>query len=339
MQHENFLRFFACRCPVRFQRGARAFLLAALASLAAPGFAQNTYPNKVVRVIVPYAAGASGDLLGRLIGSKLSEAWGRQVYVDNRAGAAGMIGAGLVAHAAPDGYTLLLGTDAQMAISPHIQKSMPYDASKDFAPVVQAAFIEFVLTVHPSIPADTLPELVKFLKANPGKYSYATHGIGSSAHLTMEWLKSIAGIDILHVPYKGSSQILPDLLGGTVHMSYTGVPQTMPLVNEGKLKAIALGSAQRLRSAPGVPTIAETYPGFESNASWNFFAPAGTPRDVIAKLNTDINHVLALPDVAERLNSQGLIPIGGSPEQLGARMKADSLKWGKIIRMINLKPE
>jgi tripartite-type tricarboxylate transporter receptor subunit TctC len=180
---------------------------------------------------------------------------------------------------------------------------------------------------------------VKFLKANPGKYNYATPGIGSSAHLTMEWLKSVAGIDILHVPYKGSSQVLPDLISGTVHVSYTGAPQTMPFVKDGKLKAIAIGSTQRLRSVPGVPTISETYPGFESNASWNFFAPAGTPRDIIVKLNTEINRILKTPEVAEQLESQGLIPIGGPPEQLGARMKSDSQKWGKIIRMIDLKPE
>jgi tripartite-type tricarboxylate transporter receptor subunit TctC len=305
--------------------------------LAVGAWAQ-TYPSRPVHVIVPYAAGASGDLLARVIGAKLADVWGQQFVVENKPGAAGTVGAGMVAKAAPDGYTLLVGTDAQMAISPHIQSNLPYDPD-EFTPVVQAAMIEFVLSIHPSIPANTLAELVAHLKANPGKYSYATPGIGSSAHLAMEWFKRVAGVDIVHVPYRGSSQLMPDLMSGVVQLSYTGLPQTMPLVRTGKLKAIAIGSAKRLASAPGVATIGETYPGFEANASWNYFGPKGLPADIAAKLNAEINRILAMPDIGGRLGEQGLIPVGGPPEVLRNRMRSDFEKWGRVVREIGLKAE
>ena len=312
-------------------------LIAALVGAAVPVQAQ-PYPARPVHVIVPYAAGASGDLLARVVGSKLTESWGTPVVVENKPGAAGTIGAGLVFKAPPDGYTLLVGTDAQMAISPHIQKTLPYEPDK-FTPVVQAALIEFVLVVHPSIPANTVAELVAHLKANPGKYSYATPGIGSSAHLAIEWFKSVAGVNIVHVPYRGSSQLLPDVISGAVHIAYTGLPQTMPLVSTGKLKAIAIGSAKRLAAAPGIPTIAETFPGFEANASWNYFGPNGLDRGLALKLNQAINNVLALPEVGGRLGEQGFIPVGGSPEMLGERMRSDFQKWGRIVQQIGLRPE
>ena len=307
--------------------------------LAASLACAQTYPDRPIRVVVPYASGGSGDLVARTIGARLTETWGQQVLIDNRPGAAGTVGAGLVAKAPADGYTLLVGTDAQMAISPHIQKSLPYDPDKDFAHVVQAAFIEFVLVTHPSIPAATVPQLVAHLKAHPGKYSYATPGIGSSAHLSMEWFKNVAGVDVVHIPYKGSSQIMPDVITGLVQITYTGIPQTIPQVAAGKLNAIALGAAKRLASAHGVPTIGESYPGFEANASWNYFAPRGTSREIVIRLNREINRILVMPEVNERLVSQGLIPIGGTPEQFAARMKADYEKWGKVIRQIGLKAE
>lgn len=291
-----------------------------------------------MHVIVPYAAGASGDLLARVIGAKLAEVWGQQFVVENKPGAAGTVGAGFVAKAAADGYTLLVGTDAQMAISPHIQSKLPYDPN-EFTPVVQAAMIEFVLTTHPSIPGNTLAELVAHLKANPGKYSYATPGIGSSAHLAMEWFKRVADVDIVHVPYRGSSQLMPDLMSGMVALSYTGLPQTMPLVRAGKLKAIAIGSVKRLASAQGVATIGETYPGFEANASWNYFGPKGLPADIATKLNAEINRILALPDIGGRLDEQGLIPVGGPPEVLRDRMRSDFEKWGRVVRQIGLKAQ
>ncbi len=297
-----------------------------------------SYPARPVHVIVPYAAGASGDLLARMIGAKMSETWGQQFIVENKAGAAGTIGAGYVAKAAADGYTLLVGTDAQMAISPHIQKDLPYDPD-EFTPVIQAGMIEFVLTVHPSIPSNTLPELIAYLKANPGKFSYATPGVGSSAHLAMEWFKNLAKVDIVHVPYRGSSQLMPDIISGTLQLTYTGLPQTMPVVAAGKLKAIAIGSAKRLRAVPDIPTISETLPGYEANASWNYFGPKGLQIDIALKLNREINRILELPEVGGRLEEQGLIPAGGTPEALRARMRSDFEKWGRVVHEIGLKVE
>lgn len=315
-----------------------AAVIAASFAIAATAFSQ-TYPNRPIRVVIPYAAGGSADVVGRTLGAKLTEAWGQQILIDNRAGAGGNIGTEHVARQPADGYTLLLATDIQMGINPHLYKQLPFNPDKDFAHIILGAFIEFVLSVHPSIPANTLPELAAHLKANPAKYSYASSGIGSTHHLSMEWLKSVAGVDMIHVPYKGSGQMLPDLISGQVQLAYTGIPQTMPHVKSGKLKAIAIGAARRLDAAPGVPTIAETYPGVETNASWNYFAPAGTPRDIVMKLNTELNRILQMPDVRERLISQGLIPIGGTPEQLAARMKSDYQKWGAVVRKIGLKAE
>jgi tripartite-type tricarboxylate transporter receptor subunit TctC len=293
-----------------------------------------SYPSRPIHVIVPYVAGTSGDMLARLIGSKLSERLGQQIVVENKAGAAGTIGAGQVARATPDGYTLLVGTDAQMGISPHIQKGLPY-VQDDFTAVIQAAMIEFVLSVHPSLPR-TLPELVAHLKAHPGKYSYATPGVGSSAHLAMAWFARTAGVDIVHVPYRGSSQLLPDVMSGVVQITYTGLPQTMPLVTSGKLNAVAIGSSGRLRAAPNLPTIGETYPGFEANASWNYFGPKGMPQEIVTRLNTEINTILALPEIGPKLEEQGLIPVGGTPEKLRLRMRSDYEKWGQVVRQIGL---
>ena len=314
-------------------------IVAAAAIVACTAVQAQTYPNKPIRVIIPYAAGGTADVVGRAIGVKLTEAWGQQILIDNRAGGGGNIGTDQVARSSADGYTLLLATDIQMAINPHLFKQLPFNPDKDFAPVIQAAFVEFMLTVHPSIQANTLPELVAFLKTNPGKYSYASAGLGSTHHLSMEWLKSVAKFDVVHVPYKGSGQILPDLISGQVQLAYTGIAPAMPYVKAGRLKVIAIGAANRLDAVPGVPTIAEYYPGIETNASWNFFAPAGTPREIVLKLNTEINRILLIPEVRERLILQGLTPVGGSPEHLAARMKSDYIKWGKVIQEIGLKSE
>lgn len=299
------------------------------------------YPSKPITLIIPFAPGGSGDVVGRVVGAKLTEAWGQQFLLEHRPGATGNIGYALARTRPADGYTLLLGTDTQMVTNPHLFSNLGY-YDKDFDPVVQGVSIEYVLAVHPSIPANTVPELVAYLKANRGKHSYAHAGIGSIHHLSMEMLKSVVGLDptdVVGVAYKGSGQYLADLIGGQVQLAYQGIPQTMPHVRSGKLRAIAIGASQRLDAAPGVPTIAETYPGFETTASWNYFAPAGTPRDIVLKLNAEINTILAMPDVRERLIAQGLYPIGGSPEKLAARMKFDYDKWGDVIRKLNLKRE
>ena len=318
----------------------RSSILVALVFAAAAVCAQaQDYPNKPIMLMNGNAPGGSGDFVARLIGAKLTEAWGQQVLLEHRPGANGSIGYAAARTRPADGYSLFIGNDSQMVTAPHMAANVGY-WDKDFVPVVQAVAIEYVLAVHASIPANNVPELVAYLKANRGKHSYAHLGPGSIHQLSMELLKSTAGIgvdDLVGVPYKGSGQYLTDLVAGQIQLAYQGIPQTMQYVKTGKLKAIALGSAQRSSVVPGVPTIAETYPGFETSSSWSYFAPIGTPRDVVLKLNAEINRILALPDVRERLLGQGMSPIGGTPENLAARMKADYDKWGALINKLGLK--
>ena len=307
-------------------------LAAALGFLVAPlAQAAETYPSKPIRVIVPYVAGGSGDVVGRLIGAQLTEAWGQQVIIDNRPGANGMLGTEIAAKSPANGYTLLLGTYIQFAMASALYPNLTYDPDKDFEPVTLAAFIEFILAVPSSLGVNSLSELVALAKSRPGQLNFASAGNGSTHHLAMEMLKLRAGIDITHVPYKGSGQALPDLISGQVQMMYLGVAQTLQYMKSGQLKGLAVGSVKRLQATPDIPTLAETYPGFEANAWWGFFAPAGTPRDIVRSLNTAINTILNVPAVNERFSSQGLEPVGTTPEDFAARIRADRAKWGRII--------
>ena len=312
---------------------------AILMVLVGPGAGAQTYPDKPIRVIVPYAPGGSGDVVGRTIGARLTQAWGVQILIDNRPGAAGAIGTALVAKAPPDGYTLLLCDDSPFTILPHLRKDLQYDPVKDLIPVVAIAVVEFVLIVHPSVPAANIQELVALLKANPSKYSYASAGLGSLHQLSMEWFKQVADVDIVHVAYKGSGQILPDVIAGQVPITYIGLSQAMPMVNAGKLRALALGGPKRVSAAPGVPSLAESYPGFNGTAAWNFFAAAGTPKDIVQKLNSEVNRILKQPEVAESLTSRGLFPVGGTAEEFSASLRETNARWGKLIRQIGLKLE
>ena len=315
------------------------FLFAALLAVFAAGAQAQDYPSKPIMLMNGNAPGGSGDFVARLIGAKLTEAWGQQMLLEHRPGANGSIGYAAARVRPADGYSLFLGNDSQMVTTPHLSPNVGY-WDKDFDPVVQAVAIEYVLAVHSSIPATTVPELIAHLKANRGKYSYAHLGTGSIHQLSMELLKSAAGLgveDIVGVAYKGSGQYLTDLVAGQIQLAYQGIPQTVAYVKAGKLKAIALGSPQRSSVIPGVPTIAETYPGFETSSSWSYFAPAGTPREIVLKLNAEINKILAMPDVRERLVTQGMSPMGGSPEKLTARMKLDYDKWGALIQKLGLK--
>lgn len=308
-----------------------------LCALACSGAHSQAFPAKPIRVVVPFAAGGSGDVVGRLIGTRLSDAWGQQVLIDNRPGAAGAIGAGIVARSAPDGHTLLLASS--LAISPHIQKGNTFDIQKDFAPVVPVAQIEFVLVVHPAFPATKLAEFVALLKNNPSKYSYASAGVGSIHHLSMEWFKRVAGVEMVHVPYKGSGQIMPDVISGVIEVTYVGIAQAASFAKAGKVRVIALGGPERIAAAPGVAPIAESYPGFNGTTSWDLLAPAGTSPEIVQKLNAAVNRILREPEVSEQLNSLGLFPLGGSSEQFAARMRADHERWGKLIAEIGIKPE
>jgi tripartite-type tricarboxylate transporter receptor subunit TctC len=297
------------------------------------------YPVKPIRLIMPYSPGGSGDFLARLVGSKLTEVWGQPVVVENKAGASGMIGTELVAKAPPDGYTLLLATDIQFAINPVLYPKISYDPDKGFEPITLAAFIEFVLVVPASLQVNSLAELVARAKANPGKLSYASTGTGSTHHLAAEMFKSRAAIDMNHVPYKGSGQALPDLVGGQVDVMVLGISQALPHIRSGKLKGLAVSSAKRLRAAPDIPTFSESYPGFEANAWWGFYAPAGTPKDVVFRLNTEIVKILNLPEVAEQLAKGGFEMVGSTPGELVARTRSDREKWGRIIKQANVKIE
>ena len=316
-----------------------AILPAALSLIVAmltPATAQ-TYPSKPIRVIVPYPAGGSGDVVGRLIGVQLTEAWGQQVIIDNRPGANGMLGTEIAAKSPPNGYTLLLGTDIQFAIASALYPSLSYDPDKDFEPITLAGFIEFILAVPSGLGVSSLSELVTLAKSRPGQLNYASAGNGSTHHLAMEMLKSRAGINVIHVPYKGSGQALPDLVTGQVQMMYLGVAQTLQYINSGQIRGLAVGSTKRLQVTPTVPTLAETYPGFEANAWWGFFAPAGTPKEVVSSLATAINKILASSSVVERFSAQGLVPVGTTPEDFASRIRADRTKWGRIVAEANIK--
>ncbi|MDX3905446.1 MAG: tripartite tricarboxylate transporter substrate binding protein [Pigmentiphaga sp.] len=314
-----------------------AFAAGAVTALACFVAHGQPYPSKPIRLVVPFVSGGSGDVVGRLIGEQLTAAWGQQVIIDNKPGAAGVIGASNVARSAADGYSLLLADDSVLTITPQLQKELPFDIRRDFTPVVSIAQIEFVLSVNPAVPARTLPELVDLLKRNPNKYSYASAGVGSVHHLSMEWFKRLADVEMVHVPYKGSGQILTDLVAGQVPIGYTGLAQTQPFLRGKKLVPIALGGPRRNPSDPDIAPFAETYPGFDGTTAWNIVAPAGTPPDIVRKLNDEVNRILREPAIASQLQAAGLTPVGGTPARLAATITANYAKWGKLIRQLDLK--
>ena len=302
-------------------------------------FAQN-YPTKPIRMIVPFPAGGGADLWARVIGQKLSEAWGQNVVVDNRAGASGIIGTELVSKAAPDGDTLLLGTTGTHATNPVVFRKLPYDPIRDFAPITNFVDTPFMLVVHPSVVVKSLQELIGFAKARPGQLTYASFGNGSSAHLAGELFRSMARIDILHIPYKGGAPAVSDLVGGQVSMMFNSLPAVVPQVKAGRLRGIAIASPQRANAAADVPTFAEAgLPGVEAGSWYGVFAPARTPEAVVVKLHSGIAAVLKLPDVQQRLTAEGAVAIGNSPEQFAAQIKGDIAKWGKVVQESGLQTE
>ena len=306
---------------------------------ASGAFAQ-AFPSKPMRIIVPFPAGGGADLWARIIGQKLVEAWGQNVIVDNRAGASGIIGTELVSKAPPDGETLLLGTTGTHATNPVVFKKLPYDPIKDFAPVTNFVDTPFMLVVHPSIAVKSLQDLIGFAKARPGQLTFASFGNGSSAHLAGELFKSMAKIDLLHVPYKGGPPAVSDLVGGQVSMMFNSLPAVVPQVKAGRLRGIAIASSQRANAAADVPTFAEGgLPGVEAGSWYGVFAPARTPEAVVAKLHSGIAAVLKLPDVQQRLIAEGAVAIGNSPDQFAAQIKGDIAKWGKVVQESGLKTE
>ena len=295
------------------------------------------YPAKSIRVVVPYAPGGATDLTARLVGQKMNDSLKQTVVIDNRPGAGGVIGADIVARAAPDGYTVLLASPAEIAVLPHLQK-MPYNVDKDFAPVSLAVSTPLILVVHPSLPLKTVKELIAFAKARPGQLSYASAGTGGVQHLAGELLKITAKIDMVHVPYKGAGPVMPDLIGGQVPMFFSGMPPAMPHVRAGKLRPLAVTTTTRSPAAPEVPTMIEAgVPGFDISNWFAYFVPAGTAPDIITKLNAEIVHALKLPDVKSKLANVGAEVVGTTPEELAKFVRSESDKFAQLIRQSGAK--
>jgi tripartite-type tricarboxylate transporter receptor subunit TctC len=307
---------------------AGAFIVAAVVSGIAHA---QTYPAKTVRVIVPFPPGAGVDITTRLVIPKLSEAFGQQFIADNRPGAAGNIGAEVAARAPNDGYTLLAG-GAPQAISQTLYPKLAYNLIKDFDPVAFMASVPFMLVVHPSLPVKTVKDLVGLARSKRGELTYASTGSGSTPHLTAEILKGLAGIDIVHVPYKGTPPAVTDLVSGNVTFMFANSLSVLPHVQSGRLRALAVTSPKRSSATPNLPTVAETYPGFESATWFALFAPAGTSRDIIARLNAAVSKAVQMPDVREKFLAQGAETMSGTPEQVAAYARAEVAKWAKVVK-------
>ncbi|MBI4191444.1 MAG: tripartite tricarboxylate transporter substrate binding protein [Betaproteobacteria bacterium] len=312
------------------------FSLVLCASIAGAALAQS-YPNKPIRIIVPAPAGGGSDLVTRIIGLKLAAAFGQPVIIDNRGGAGGNIAAELAAKASPDGYTLLV-VAASHAINPSLYRKLSYDPAKDFAPVTQMTSQAYILLAHPSVPAKTVNELIALAKSKKGGIVYASNGSGEAGHLGMELLKTLAGFDAVHVPYKGSGPTIIGLIAGQVDASFLSPPSALPQVRSGKVKALAVTSLKRSVLLPDIPTIAESgFPGYEVSGWFGMLAPAGTPREVVAKLYQEVSRSLKLPDAGDRLVAAGQDPVGSTPEEFAAYIQAETVKWAKVIKQSGAK--
>ncbi len=316
-----------------------AGLVATLTGLALPAAAQS-YPNKPIRLIVTFAAGGGTDLAARAVAPKLSEALGQPVVIENRAGANGAVGAEATAKAAPDGYTLMVGAAGTLAVAPHLNSKMPFDSFKDFAPVSLLATSPFVVTVNPGVKAESLRDLLALARAQPGKLSFGSSGTGGAPQLAGELFKSQAGVDMLHVPYKGLGPALTDLLGGQIQVVFADVGLVTANLKAGKLRGLAITSATRSAVLPDMPTVAEAgVPGYAAGTWYGVFAPAGTPAPIVARLSEEIRKVLALPEIRNALQAQGVEAAGNTPEQYAAFLRDEYNKWGKVIRDANIKAE
>lgn len=312
--------------------------VALAAIVTANAFAQ-AYPSKPIRLIVPFPPGGGNDVIARIVGAKLTERLGQGVVIDNRGGGNGIIGLNALATAAPDGYTIGVGAAGPMAVNPSLYEKLPYDPVKDFAPITNMVNFPLLLVTHPSFPPKTMAEVLAVAKAKPGGVFYASPGSGNSGHLAGELLNSLAKVETAHVPYKGQGPAVADLLAGRVNMLYSSIPSVIDHVKNGRLNGIAIGSAKRISSLPDIPTISETVPGYEAYSWVGMVAPAGTPPEIIAKLNREITDILKQKDVAEKLTQQGAIPVGDSPEHFGAYIKDEIKKWGAVVKSANIKVE
>jgi tripartite-type tricarboxylate transporter receptor subunit TctC len=300
--------------------------------------AQTNYPNRMVRILVGFTPGTAPDVSARILAAKFSESWGVPVAIENVTGAGSNIATDRVAKSPPDGYTLLMGGNSALVISPSLYEKLPYDPISDFAPISQVFVAANILSVHPDVPAKTLPELVALAKAQPGKLTYGHAGIGTSQHLAGELFKYMAHVDITPVAYRGSTAVLPDLLAGRLSIFFGNVVNVLPLVREGKLRAFAVTSLKRSAVAPDLPTMADSgFPGFEAVPWFGLMAPAGTPPDIIEKIHFETVKDLAMPDVRKNMEQQGLDIIGNSPKEFAAVIKSETPQWAKVIKDAGIK--
>jgi tripartite-type tricarboxylate transporter receptor subunit TctC len=316
-------------------------LAAAIAtSLAASAGAQaQPYPAKPIKIIIPFPPGNTLDLMSRLIAPKLTERLGQPIVVENRAGASGMLGLDLVAKAAPDGYTIAAGQGGNLTVLPHTSKNIPYDALKDFAPIAVSTTNYLGIAASLGAPFGTLPEMISWAKANPGQLTVATNGEGGFPHLAFEHLRLMGGFGFTHIPYKGSAQIATDLIGGQVQVGIDGITGLTPHIRSGRIKLLAVTSRGRATLWPDTPAAAEAVPGYESGGWFGYVAPAGTPRDIIGKLNDEINRAMKAPDVVEKLEAAGLNVVAESPDYFAEIIRSDYAKYGKLVRDIGFKPQ
>ena len=303
------------------------------AAMALPGVAAaQAWPQKPVRMVVPFGAGGTTDVVARLLAQKLSEAWGQQVVIENRTGAGGNIGADIVAKAAPDGYTLLMASGSIVTANPYMYKSLPFDPAKDFVAITNVASGPQVVAVGAASPFKDLKQLVAYAKAHPKEVNYGSAGVGTQTHLATENFAYTANIDLVHVPYKGETYAMTDLMGGQIQMATPNLGAAIGFIQQGKLRALAVTSRERMAQLPDVPTVGETLPGFE-NAGWfGLLAPAGTPREVIDKVQRDSAKVLASDEFRAKLAQQGMVPVGNTPAEFAAAIRDESARWAKVIR-------
>ena len=310
-----------------------------MALLASPAVAQ-VWPAKPLRIVVPFPPGGGTDIGTRILAQKLQEAWGQAVVVENKPGAAGIVGTELTAKSAPDGYTFMMGNIGTHAINVSLYKQLSYDPVKDFAPVSMVADLPLLLLVHPSVPAKSVQELIQLAKSQPGKLNFSSSGAGGSMHVAAELFKSMAGVDMVHIPYKGGAPAVADLISGQVPLSFATVLETIQFVKAGKVRALAVTNSRRSMALPDLPTISEAgLPGYQSISWLALFAPAGTPKEIVNKASAETVRILKLPDVRERLLAQGAEPIGSTPEQLAAILAQDIAKYARVIKESGYKPE
>lgn len=316
------------------------FPIAAIVLALAPALAQaQAWPSQPIRFIVPFTPGTGIDIIARSAGPRLAERLGQPVVVENRAGVSGNIGTELVAKAKPDGHTVLV-TASTFVSNRSLFRSLPYDPAKDFAPITLAAWGTLLVAAHPATSFSSVPELIAAARANPGKLNYGSPGVGTPHHLAMELFKNTAGIFVTHIPYKGTAGAVTDLLGGQIHLMFLPIHVALPQVRAGKLKALAVGSPKRSALAPELPTLAEGgFPGVESDIWYAFFAPQGTPREIVARLNLELTSVLALPEIRTSFQTQGLVPVASTPEEVRALVDKDLAKWGRVVREAKISPE